>query len=89
MLTLNSKVKRHPKVITKKVNGQVFLLDPDTATVHILNETAGFIWEQMEKEVTIKEIVASLKSEFAVENKQAEKDVLEYLNHYYQKQLVL
>jgi hypothetical protein len=45
-----------------------------------LNDTAAFIWEQLEKEASENEIVSSVASRFKVSEEEAKNDFLEFAN---------
>ncbi len=52
----------------------------DLDSVFTLNETAAFIWSQIDGKVTVADICGRLVAEFEVEQEQAEADLQHYLS---------
>lgn len=87
-ISLNTKIKVNPKIVYKKLKGSFYLLDPDKGKVHILNETASFIWEAVKKSAKVGEIIDSMVKEFNVKKEVARKDVLEFINKYLERKFI-
>ncbi|HKZ34571.1 MAG TPA: PqqD family protein [Patescibacteria group bacterium] len=88
MITLSSVVRQNQKIITKVVGGKVYLLDPETVTVRTLNSVAGYLWQLLKKPVSVRALVSRITEEFDVETKTAKSDILEFLNHYRDHDLI-
>ena len=85
---LNTKIKTNSKVISKKLKRNTNLLDPDRGRVHILNETASFIWEEIRKGVKVRKIIDDIVIEFDVKKEVAQKDVLEFISKYQKNNII-
>lgn len=53
-----------------------------------LNETAAFLWKQLETPKNVEELTAALLEEFDVSQDEAEKDVAEFLEQLIQENMV-
>jgi methyltransferase-like protein len=86
MTGLNSILSHSPAVVTRKT-GNEYVLVPvanniaDMNSVYTLNETGAFIWEQIDGERTVKEIIAALTEEYEIDEETASKDVLDFIGN--------
>jgi hypothetical protein len=83
------KFKINPDIIYKIFEDEVHVLDYKTANIYTLNETASFIWKQLLKVATKKELVEKMKKEFDVSEKIIKKDIEEFLNEYLEKEFII
>jgi len=88
MLTDSSVVQQDPHVITKIVEGTVYVLDSRTLTVHTLNSTAGFLWSECKEPKIIRDITSRLTEEFDVHSRRARRDVFEFISGYLKQKLL-
>jgi len=61
------------------IEGQAFIINTKTSTLHELDETATFIWRLVEKGRGHEDIARSLSEEFDVSREQASKDTADFL----------
>jgi hypothetical protein len=86
MTGLTSILSRSPSVVTRKT-GDEYVLVPvanniaDMDSVYTINETGAFIWEQIDGEKTVEEIIAALIAEYDIDNGTASKDVLNFVDN--------
>jgi hypothetical protein len=86
MAGLKSIVSQSATVVTRKT-GNEYVLVPitnniaDMNSVYTLNETGAFIWEQIDGNRSIEEIIAALTAEYDIDNKNAEEDVLSFVEN--------
>lgn len=86
MTHLKSVVSRSAKIVTRKT-GNEYVLVPitnniaDMTSVYTLNETGAFIWEQIDGRRTIEEIINLVIGEYDVDYKNAEADVLKFIDN--------
>jgi hypothetical protein len=86
MTSLESILSHSPSVVTRKT-GNEYVLVPvtnniaDMDSVYTLNETGAFIWEQINGNRTIEEIICLVIEEYEIEREAAEKDVLEFADN--------
>lgn len=85
MAGLDTVISRSPDVVTRKT-GNEYVLVPVTSniadmnSVYTLNETGAFIWEQIDGEKTVKEIVEALIAEYDISGETANNDVFEFID---------
>jgi hypothetical protein len=86
MTGLKSILSHSPSVVTRKT-GNEYVLVPvtnniaDMNSVYTLNETGAFIWEQINGERNIEEIISLLTDEYDIDNKKAEEDVFSFIDN--------
>lgn len=79
-LSLKSKIRQSDKVVSHKFEGTVYILDPQKNTIRALNDTAGFIWNSIDKRRSVASVITNLTDKFNVPQKRAYQDVLRYLS---------
>ncbi len=73
-----------PTVVTRKT-GNEYILVPvtgniaDMNSIFTLNETGAYIWENIDGQKTVGEIIELVENEFDIDHPTAERDVLEFL----------
>lgn len=86
MKGLNSVLSHSPNVVTRKT-GSEYVLVPvanniaDMNSVYTLNETGAFIWEQINGEKTLEEIISALTEEYDIEMETAVQDVNSFIQN--------
>lgn len=76
-------MKLNKDLILREVGGEYMIVNPfsdtvDMTQVYSLNETAAWLWQQMEgKEFTVPEMVAVLREEYEVDEETATTDLTE------------
>ncbi|HEX2920750.1 MAG TPA: PqqD family protein [Bacteroidales bacterium] len=84
MIDLSSVLTQSPSVITRKT-GDEYVLVPvtnniaDMNSVFTLNETAGFLWENLNGKRNVEDLVELLVSAYDISRNDAELDVLEFI----------
>lgn len=84
MTDLKSVPLRSPSVVTRKT-GNEYVLVPvadniaDMNSVYTLNETGAFLWELIDGENNVEDMIEALIREYDVEEQSATNDVLEFL----------
>ena len=79
MISLDQVVSRDKETASRILAGEAIVLTPMDSKVHSLNETGSRIWELLEDEPTVGEVVAQIHGEFKVDAEQAEADVISFL----------
>jgi Coenzyme PQQ synthesis protein D (PqqD) len=86
MAGLKSILSQSTKVVTRKT-GNEYVLVPitnniaDMNSVYTLNDTGAFIWEHIDGKRSIEEIIITLTSEYDIDPKNAEADVLSFVEN--------
>ena len=61
--------------ISRKVNGEMLVLDGRAELIHQLNPTATFIWQQAQSGSAAAEIAAALAEQYDIDLETAHRDV--------------
>ena len=75
------KYNRNPQIFSKLIDGVWVLLKQDSAYCFKLNETAGFLWESLNKPKTVDELAKLVKSAYDIEEQQAATDVSMFIKN--------
>jgi methyltransferase-like protein len=84
MTDLNSILSHSPSIVTRKT-GNEYVLVPianniaDMNSVFILNETGAFIWELIDGERSVGDIIKALTDEYETDIVTATKDLSEFI----------
>lgn len=73
------KVKRSDNAIWRVIDGEIVVLLTDGDVLHALKGCGSRVWELIEGETTISEIVQSICAQYEVEPQIAEKDITEFV----------
>ena len=66
-------------VISRRIGDDIVVIKDDGLSTHVLNKTAGFIWELCDGKNGIDEITARLSERFEVSFEEANADVRELI----------
>ena len=86
MADLNTILSHAPSIVTRKT-GSEYVLVPvtnniaDMDSVFTLNETGAFIWELIDGNRSLKEIIDLLVEEYEIEYESAEQDVAAFVDN--------
>lgn len=76
------------RVAFRRIGDQVVLVSPDENVMLTLNPTGSMVWEWLDGKKSVAEIAAALEQEFVVSAKQAQKDVVGFLELMLERALV-
>lgn len=82
------RVRRGSKTASRIVEGEAIIFTPQDSMIHSMNEVGTRIWELLEQEKTIEEIVKVICKEYEVEEKKAEQDIMEFIETLHNKEIV-
>ena len=91
MITLDSKVRRNAQVVVRELSpgeGGV-LLHLETAQYHGVNPVGLLIWEALEDEATVREVVERVRARVKGAPPQLENDVIGFLSRVHDRDLVV
>jgi Coenzyme PQQ synthesis protein D (PqqD) len=86
MISLKSTLSHSQLIVTRKT-GNEYVLVPitnniaDMDSVFTLNETGAFIWELIDGKRDIEEIINELTIDYDIDKKNAEEDVLSFIDN--------
>ena len=81
-------MKLNKDLVLREVGGEYMIVNPfsdtvDMTQVYSLNETAAWLWQQMEaKEFTVADMVAVLQEEYEVDEETATADLTELIQQW-------
>ena len=79
MMDLNCVPFRNKTIVYQIVNDEAVLVLPAEGKVKVLNTVGAFIWQQVDNQKTVKEIVNQVITGFEVSFEQAARDTLIFL----------
>ncbi len=76
---------RSQSVVSRRVAGETLIVPVrgkvgDLASIYSFNETGSLIWQSLETPKGLSELITTVENEYAVEQEQAERDVVQFLN---------
>ena len=86
MADLKSVPSRSPSIVTRKT-GNEYVLVPvanniaDMNSVYTLNETGAFIWEMIDGEKNVEDLIEAVISEYEVDRETALADVMLFIDN--------
>ena len=86
MADLKSVPSKSPSIVTRKT-GNEYVLVPvanniaDMNSVYTLNETGAFIWELIDGERNVEDLIEAMISEYNIERETAMADVLSFIDN--------
>lgn len=69
----------------KVMDGEVHVLDYETATIHSLNETASFIWVKLANPISKKELIKQMQATYNAPVEEIKNDIEKFLQKYIDK----
>jgi hypothetical protein len=88
MLTLDSKPKPNASVQGRQLENEAVLVLPDKGEVKVLNEVGARIWALTDGRHSVRQIAATVSTEYRVDQSVAEADTLEFVGQLAAKGLV-
>lgn len=86
-ITVTSRIRQHPDIASRTIDGQEVVVVPTTRKLQILNEVATRIWELCDGR-SITEITDAIVEEFDVERTVAQKDAIELVSDMHERGMV-
>ncbi len=83
--TIPSKEK---SILSHEIDDQVVLVLPLTGKVKVLNQVGAFIWDKIDGQTTLVELIKAVANTFDVEPQMAEQDVITFLKDLQQKEMI-
>ena len=88
-LTLYSTFVQTPGNIVSDMDGEKVMLSIEKGKYYNLGVLGGVIWELIESPITGDELVKHLLEQYDVEQKECEEEVLSFLNHLKDEELIM
>jgi hypothetical protein len=88
-ITFKTVVRQNSNVISHKFRKRIYLLDPKSSEVRILNESGGLIWEAFEKPKKVSQAVKFLADFYGVSGNGIKDDLLKFVEKYLKLKLLI
>jgi len=75
------KFKKNPLFFSKIIGVEWVLLKQESSYCYKLNETAGFLWQKLDKPKTSEELLKSMRDVYEIEDIQAKKDINDFIKN--------
>lgn len=73
---------RNKGIYSKKIEGVVYVLEPNKKYMRELNDVAGFIWDKLEKPISMEKLQAQVCKNYKVAQDRVAVDVKEFIDDY-------
>jgi hypothetical protein len=80
--------KRRSDLVSRTIEGQTLVLNPEKGAVHQLNQTASIVWGCCDGAHAVTEIVQQLASVYPIKSSTCRKDVNKILRDFYSLSLL-
>ncbi len=87
-MTLDTKINIPETLFLQKVDDETILLDSNTNEYFSINEIGTFIWETLEEKKDLKSVKEEIISNYEVDEKQVENDILNFIQEVANKGLI-
>ena len=75
----SKKIKRNGSAVWRVIDDEIVVLVPEGAMVHALTGCGSRVWELIEGETTISEIIQRICDEYDVEAQRAEEEITQFI----------
>lgn len=75
-------------LLVREVDGETVILDREAELIHTLNPTASFIWNALQHNCSVQDIVQSMVAVFEIDPEKAAEDVAKALGDFRERGLV-
>jgi len=88
MIDLNSRLVKNEDIAWRQIEDDAILIDMDEEEVTHFNAVAAQIWDALDGEKSVAEIIDFICGQFEVGKDKAKKDVLAFLKKLFQREIV-
>lgn len=88
MINKDSKINKNSDITAVRMGEEISMLDVESGNYYVLSSMGAVIWEILDGEKHIDEIVSSLIEEYDVDRETCESEVIRYLNDLENKKLI-
>ena len=81
--------KKSEDTASRIIDGEAVIVIPQKGVVTVLNETGSGIWQLLDGENTVEDIINTISSEFNVSREEARKDTLDFIEELIEKDMVV
>ena len=81
--------RKNPILAWREIEGKIVIISPNNSVLHELNETASFVWKQLDGRRSGAEIATSLAAEYDVKPEDALGDIETLVEELASRQLLV
>lgn len=85
---MNSRPQKTEHIVSREVDGEAVIVEPQNGMVNVVNQTATSIWRLIDGEHTPAEIAAAIADEYGIPLADALKDTEEFLQELETNQII-
>jgi coenzyme PQQ synthesis protein D (PqqD) len=79
-MDLSTVLSRNPEAAFRIYDGQATVVLPGRSEINVLNEIGSLIWERLDGQRTVGEILQAVLDAYEIDSEQARNDTLEFLS---------
>ncbi|MEI6285894.1 MAG: lasso peptide biosynthesis PqqD family chaperone [Bacillota bacterium] len=80
LITLDTIIVANKKVVTADMDGETVMLNVATGKYHSLGKTGSIIWELLQRQITVEQLIGELQNKYQVARQQCEAETLAFLD---------
>ncbi len=88
MIENSTILKRKEEILSSDMDGETVMMSVENSEYYSLSPVGTRIWEIVEKEITYKDLISKLMSEYSVDEKTCKTDTEEFINELINKGLI-
>jgi len=88
MIEDNTVLKRKEEILSSDMDGETVMMSVENSEYYSLSPVGTRIWEIVEKEITYKDLISQLMSEYNVDEATCKTDTEEFINELINKGLI-
>jgi len=89
VLSLSTKVYKNKNIISNQIDGETVIMRIEENDYFQLDETGTYIWNIIDKPISVIEISDKIIEHFAISREQSENDMLNFINELSRKKIVI
>lgn len=80
MVTKNSIIRINKNVSISEIDGEKIMIDFDSGKYFMIKGVGNDIWDRIQSEVSVEDLIKGLLSEYDIDENTCEADVINFLN---------
>lgn len=88
-LKLETNIQRNNETLTSDIDGEKVMMSIQQGEYYGLGNTGSFIWDHIENQIRIEDLIVLLTQEFDVNKEQCINDILPFLTDLVEKGLII
>ena len=89
VLSLSTKVYKNKNIISNQIDGETVIMRIEENDYFQLDETGTYIWNIIDKPISVIEISDKIIEHFGISREQSESDMLNFINELSRKKIVI